>query len=88
MTQAEVSASIGLSKTKLYELIKSKDFPAGISLSRQCVRFRSDEVAAWMDARSLERDVGKDDRSAKASLAAGKSVEKRRASLSALTARA
>ena len=84
MPQAEVSASIGLSKTKLYELIKSKDFPAPVSLSAQCVRWRSDEVASWMDRASENRDSGKEDRSVKARTAAIKSVKKRRASLAEL----
>jgi len=66
MAQAEVSASIGLSKTKLYELIKSGDFPAPIPLSSNCVRWRSDEVANWMDRQSENRDAGKEDRSIKA----------------------
>lgn len=66
MTQAEVSASIGLSKTKLYELLKSNDFPSPVTLSSQCVRWRSDEVASWMDRQSENRDAGKETRSAKA----------------------
>jgi predicted DNA-binding transcriptional regulator AlpA len=81
MPQAEVSASIGLSKTKLYELIK---FPAPVSLSAQCVRWRSDEVASWMDRASENRDSGKEDRSVKARTAAIKSIKKRRASLAEL----
>ena len=62
----EVSHVTGLTKTPLYARIKSGDFPAPIPLSRNCVRWRSDEVAGWMDLQSENRDAGKEDRSTKA----------------------
>lgn len=66
----EVSHLSGLTKTPLYERIKSGDFPAPVPLSKNCVRWRSDEIAAWMHKQSENRDSGKEDRSAKARAAA------------------
>lgn len=79
MPKAEVLASVGLCKTALYERIKAKNFPAPVSLGKQCVRWRSDEVLAWMEAQSENRDAGKEDRSAKARAAVTKRIETRRA---------
>ena len=62
----EVNHLTGLTKTPLYARIKSGEFPAPIPLSRNCVRWRSDEVAAWMDRQTEKRDAGTEDRSAKA----------------------
>ena len=62
----EVSRVTGLTKTPLYARIKTGDFPAPIPLSSNCVRWRSDEVASWMDRQSENRDIGKDDHSARA----------------------
>ena len=62
----EVLHFTGLSKSPLYERIKSGDFPASIPLARNCVRWRSDEVAAWMERQSENRNAGKEDRSGKA----------------------
>ena len=77
MPLSEVLASTGLSKTKLYERIKNGDFPVQITLSKQCVRWRSDEVAAWMERQSDNRNIGQSERSEKARVAAKKSVETR-----------
>ena len=68
----EVSHLTGLTKTPLYARIKSGDFPASIPLARNCVRWRSDEVAAWMERQSENRHAGKEDRSGKARAAVAK----------------
>lgn len=72
MQLKEVIHLTGLSKTPLYERIKSGDFPSPVTLSKQCVRFRSDEIADWMNRKSESREAGKDERSEKARSAAAK----------------
>ena len=77
MPKADVLASIGLSNTGLYERIKAKTFPAPVALGKQCVRWRPDEVFAWMERQSENRDANQEERVAKARAAASKSVKKR-----------
>lgn len=66
----EVLHFTGLSKSPLYERVKTGDFPKPIALSKQCVRWRSDEVFEWMNRQSAQRGVGSAERSAKARSAA------------------
>ena len=73
----EVAHVTGLTKTPLYARIKSGDFPSPIPLSVNCVRWRSDEVAAWMDRQSENRDAGKEDRTAKARAVVAKRLDRR-----------
>ena len=72
----EVSHLTGLSKTPLYARIKSGEFPASIALSKNCVRWRSDEVAEWMERQSQTRELGNADRSAKARAAVAKRADR------------
>lgn len=88
MPKAEVLASVGLSNTALYERIKAKNFPAPVALGKQCVRWRSDEVSAWMERQSESRDVGQPERAEKARTAAAKSIENRRVSAADLAGQA
>ncbi len=88
MPISEVTTSTGLSKTPIYGRIKTGDFPAPVTLSKQCVRWRSDEVSAWMDRQSENRDAGQAERVTKARTAAAKSIEKRRANLAELAGQA
>lgn len=85
MPKAEVLASVGLSNTALYERIKAKNFPAPVALGKQCVRWRSDEVWAWMERQSENRDVDQEERVTKARAAALKSVMKRSTSAALLS---
>ena len=87
MSKAEVLASVGLSNTALYERIKAKTFPAPVALGKQCVRWRSDEVSAWMERQSESRDIGQAERAEKARTAVAKSIEKRRVSAANLAGR-
>lgn len=77
MPRAEVLDTVGFSNTALYERIKNKSFPAPVALGKQCVRWRSDEVAAWMERQSENRDVDQEERVTKARAAALQSVKKR-----------
>ena len=58
----EVCETVGLSKTPIRARIKAGTFPAPVALSSRCVRFRSTDIAAWMEAQT---DTTKDQRSEK-----------------------
>jgi prophage regulatory protein len=44
-----VAARLGMGKTTIHAKIKAGAFPQPVRLSANCVRWRSDEVAAWID---------------------------------------
>ena len=46
-----VRARVGLGKTKLYDLVKSGEFPAPIQLSKRAVGWRSDHIDQWLKSR-------------------------------------
>lgn len=52
----QVCELVGLSKTPIRSRIKAGTFPAPVALSSRCVRFRSDQVAAWMEAQAAAGD--------------------------------
>lgn len=45
---ATVQAVVGLSKTTIYTLVARREFPQPIRLGIRCTRWRSGEVAAWL----------------------------------------
>lgn len=86
MPVPEVERVVGFGKSKIYELLNpahekhDPSFPKPIVLSPRCVRWRSDEVQAWMDARSADRDIGHAARKEQARNAGKASAAKRKAS--------
>lgn len=46
----KVEERVGLKKSKIYELLKTGDFPQPIRLGRRNVRWRSDDVDSWIDS--------------------------------------
>ncbi len=72
----EVTAIVGLTKTPLRSRVKAGTFPQPVALSSRCIRFRSDQVAAWMEAQSAAPDTGKPERSARGKAARLKQVAK------------
>lgn len=80
MPLTDVCTAIGQGKTAIYEKMDPESdsydpaFPAPITLSPRCVRWRSDELQCWMDAKSESRSVGREERvkQAKAAAAAKK----------------
>ena len=48
---ADVMDRVGLGRTKLYALIAAGAFPAPVKIGRGS-RWRSDEIAAWIEAQS------------------------------------
>ncbi len=49
MKRDEVEATIGVSRRTLQRMVAKGAFPAPIKLGPQLNRWRSDEVAAWLD---------------------------------------
>ena len=54
---ARVSKQVGLGRSSLYQRIKEETFPRPVSLGAHCVRWRSDEIAAWIDAQTTRADA-------------------------------
>ena len=54
--QHEVSRITGVSKSQIYELMKSGMFPRPISLGGNAKGWLSSELAAWIETRKAERD--------------------------------
>ena len=69
LRRREVEARTGLGCSTIYDGIKAGTFPAPVALSSRCVRFRSDLVAAWMEAQATAVDMTRSARTAKASKA-------------------
>lgn len=57
----EVLRGTGLSRTQLYTLLRSGDFPRPVSLypGSRAVGWSRAEVQAWIGARLAERDEGR-----------------------------
>ena len=51
-------ASTTLSKSSIYDLIGSGDFPAPVKISARRVAWKSEEVQAWLDSRPSTSNVG------------------------------
>ena len=52
-----VTAAVALRKTAIYSLIKAGAFPAPVALTATARAWRSDEIQAWIDARSAARNA-------------------------------
>ena len=50
-----VCARTGLCRTAVYDRLTQNAFPAPVKLGPQTVRWRSDEVSAWIDKVSAAR---------------------------------
>jgi prophage regulatory protein len=51
-----VEAVTGLSRSSVYRLAAAGQFPKPISLGPRAVGWRADEIAAWIEERTAERD--------------------------------
>ena len=56
ITRREVEAATGLSRSSLYRLSAAGLFPRPIKLGARAVGWRADEIAAWIEQRTAERD--------------------------------
>ena len=58
LTFAQVSEAVALGRSTIYQRIKAETFPRPVSLGSQyCVRWRSDEIAAWIEAQTPRADA-------------------------------
>jgi prophage regulatory protein len=57
LTFAQVSEAVALGRSTVYQRIKEKTFPRPVSLGAHCVRWRSDDIAAWIDAQTTRADA-------------------------------
>ncbi|MEO8455872.1 MAG: AlpA family phage regulatory protein [Sphingomicrobium sp.] len=51
----DVSRAVGLSKTAIYQRIRSGEFPAPVQLTGRAVAWHTVEVEAWIKARPSTR---------------------------------
>ena len=49
LTRAEVEERVGLRRSAIYAMMRAGRFPEPVKISSRCVRWRSDEVQAWID---------------------------------------
>ena len=55
----QVEIAIGLKKSKIYQMVKDREFPAPVQLGAKSVAWRSDDVAAWIESRpKVSREGG------------------------------
>lgn len=90
----EVERVVGFGKSKIYAMQDAKsdqfdpDWPAPVVLSRRCVRWRSDEIQAWLDKKSSDRTVGHAERHEQARNAGKARAAKHKANAIELTGQA
>ncbi len=48
LTVLEVIKTVGFGRSQLYRKIASGDFPAPVKVGQKSIRFRDDEVNAWI----------------------------------------
>ena len=53
----EVVARTGISRPQIYKLMARGTFPRPLDLGGRVRRWRSDELDAWIEARTAERDA-------------------------------
>lgn len=58
LRRGAVVSAVGLSYTSIFRLMRSGSFPRPIPLGDKAVGWRRDEIEAWLDARTRERDSG------------------------------
>ena len=46
----EVMKETGLSRSAIYALIAKQSFPRPVQIARKAVRWRRDELSAWIDS--------------------------------------
>lgn len=49
LRRAEVETITGLSRSAIYDRLTTGEFPSPVKLGRGVVRWRSDELDAWID---------------------------------------
>ena len=49
----DVCRTIGLGKTKIYEMVREGEFPPPVALTSRSRAWRQDEVQKWIDSRPV-----------------------------------
>lgn len=57
LKRREVEVATRLSRSSIYRLAAIGEFPKPIRLGRRAVGWRADEITAWVDQRTTERDL-------------------------------
>ena len=58
LTRIEVEQLTALSTSSIYRAMRQADFPEPLRVSQRSVRWRSDEIAAWIDRRPRAAGIG------------------------------
>ena len=59
---AEVIERTGIGRSQIYRKIGTGDFPAPLKVGQKSVRFRADDVEAWIAGLPVHVDLRKDGR--------------------------
>lgn len=59
LRREEVLRIIGINAATLWRWRKTGDFPSPVKLSRQTLRWREPDIAAWLESRRMKEGVGK-----------------------------
>ncbi len=51
LSRPEVERLTGMSTSSLYRAMREGDFPEPLRISRRAVRWRADEIGAWIEGR-------------------------------------
>lgn len=57
LRRKEVEDRVGLARSTIYEMMSKGQFPKPVKLGLRAVRWREDDVDAWIAARIAERNA-------------------------------
>ena len=60
LRRAKVEQLTGLSSGALYRLVREGSFPKPLKLGVRASAWRADEIRAWIEAKTQDRDTGRD----------------------------
>ncbi len=53
LRRREVEEIVGLSRSSIYRMMESGDFPKSVKISRGAVRWRASDIKAWLESRPV-----------------------------------
>ena len=53
---SDVSDAVGLGRSSIYKRMSSGAFPKPVALGTHCIRWRSDDIAAWIGQHTVRAD--------------------------------
>ena len=57
MTRQEVEEFVQLSSTTIYRLMQTDQFPAPLKIGISAVRWRPEDIRAWLDTRPTTKEL-------------------------------